>query len=210
RSTHAQNTVQTSVSAATFGAANSLLIPIGIPYVMGRTDLIIPMLIGVSIALVIDGFVIYKVFDSKMFPSTAAWPPGVAAAETINAGDQGGKQAGFLGLGILGGLGGSFLGLPPSAAGTAFIATICATVGFGVGLLISGCSEVLDGNDIDDLYISHGIMVGEGLRALVQFVIIMIKDQKKIKKDKDSLNEEIDSSESDSENKLFTRTSNQV
>jgi len=210
RSTHAQNTVQTSVSAATFGAANSLLIPIGIPYVMGRTDLIIPMLIGVSVALVIDGFIIYKVFDSKMFPSTAAWPPGVAAAETINAGDKGGKQAGFLGLGILGGLGGSFLGIPMSAAGIAFIANIWAMVAFGVGLLVTGYSNFLFGTDIDDLYIPHGIMVGAGLTALVQFVIIMIKDQRKIKEDKKLMDEEIASSETDSDNKLFTRSSGQV
>src|SRR5699024_2856002 len=100
KSKHAQNTLQTSVSAATFGAANALFIPLGIPYVMVRPDLIIPMLIGVSIALVIDGWVIYKVFDSKVFPSTGAWPPGVAAAETINAGDEGGKKAGLLGIGI--------------------------------------------------------------------------------------------------------------
>ena len=211
RSTHAQNTVQTSVSAATFGAANSLLIPIGIPYVMGRTDLIIPMLIGVSVALVIDGFIIYKVFDSKMFPSTAAWPPGVAAAETINAGDQGGKQAGFLGIGILGGLGGSFLGIPMSAAGIAFIANIWAMVAFGIGLLVTGYSDFLFGTNIDDLYIPHGIMVGAGLTALVQFVIIMVKDQKKIKKEAAenvaiSENEEIEENEDQS----FTRSSDEV
>ncbi len=40
-----QNLLQTTISAATFGAANSLLIPIGIPFVLGRPDLIIPMLI---------------------------------------------------------------------------------------------------------------------------------------------------------------------
>lgn len=35
RSLENQNLVQTTISAATFGAANSLLIPIGLPYVMG-------------------------------------------------------------------------------------------------------------------------------------------------------------------------------
>src|SRR5699024_5971804 len=153
---------------------------------------------------------IYIVFDSNMFPSTAAWPPGVAAAETIHAGDQGGKQAGFLGLGILGGLGGSSLGIPMSAAGIAFIANIWAMVAFGVGLLVTGYSNFLFGTDIDDLYIPHGIMVGAGLTALVQFVIIMIKEQRKIKEDKKLMDEEIASSETDLDNKLFNRSSGQV
>ncbi|MGO4119191.1 OPT family oligopeptide transporter, partial [Rhizobium ruizarguesonis] len=32
RSVHRQNIIQTAISSATFGAANSLLIPIGIPF----------------------------------------------------------------------------------------------------------------------------------------------------------------------------------
>ncbi|WP_243014107.1 OPT/YSL family transporter, partial [Brevibacillus borstelensis] len=38
KSVHRQNLVQTSISSATFGAANSLLIPIGIPFVMGKPE----------------------------------------------------------------------------------------------------------------------------------------------------------------------------
>src|SRR5699024_2297759 len=67
RSLENQNLVQTTISAATFGAANSLLIPIGLPFVMGMPELIIPMLIGAGIALFIDVFILYKVFDSKLF-----------------------------------------------------------------------------------------------------------------------------------------------
>src|SRR5699024_2833416 len=70
RSQQGQVTVQTAISAATFGAANSLFIPLGIPYVMGRPDLMVPMLIGVGFALLIDGFMIYRVFDSKVFPAS--------------------------------------------------------------------------------------------------------------------------------------------
>jgi uncharacterized oligopeptide transporter (OPT) family protein len=36
RSIHVQNLAQSAISAATFGAANSLLLPIGIPFVLGR------------------------------------------------------------------------------------------------------------------------------------------------------------------------------
>ncbi len=67
RSLENQNLVQTTISAATFGAANSLLIPIGIPYVMGMPELIVPMLVGAGVALLIDTFILYKVFDTKLF-----------------------------------------------------------------------------------------------------------------------------------------------
>ncbi|MGN5476645.1 hypothetical protein ACTMU2_05360 [Cupriavidus basilensis] len=38
--------VQTAISSATFGAANSLMIPIGVPYAMGMPELATPMLIA--------------------------------------------------------------------------------------------------------------------------------------------------------------------
>lgn len=207
KSTHAQNTLQTSVSAATFGAANGLFIPIGIPFVMGRPDLVIPMLIGVSIALVIDGVIIYKVFDSSVFPATGAWPPGVAAAETIKAGDQGGRKGGLLGLGIAGGIAGSIAGIPMSAAGIAFIANKWAMVAFGTGLIISGYSVFLFGREIDGLYIPHGMMIGAGLVALIQFIIIMWKDYKKPSLEIDKSDEDKDEIQKNSE---VTRSSKVV
>ena len=99
-SIHVQNLAQSAISAATFGAANSLLLPIGIPFVLGRTDLILPMFAGVACAMLVDGFLLYRMFDSKVFPAAGAWPPGVAAAEAIRAGDEGGRKAAILGLGI--------------------------------------------------------------------------------------------------------------
>ena len=36
RSIHVQNLAQSAISAATFGAANSLLLPIGVPFLLGR------------------------------------------------------------------------------------------------------------------------------------------------------------------------------
>src|ERR1700727_689435 len=47
RSIHVQNLAQSAISASTFGAGNALLLPIGIPFVMGPTDLVLPMLGGV-------------------------------------------------------------------------------------------------------------------------------------------------------------------
>ena len=43
---HRQNLVQTAISSATFGAANSLLLPIAIPYLLGHAELVWPMLMG--------------------------------------------------------------------------------------------------------------------------------------------------------------------
>ena len=48
RSIHVQNLAQSSISAATYGAANSLLLPIGVPVLLDRPDLLWPMLAGAS------------------------------------------------------------------------------------------------------------------------------------------------------------------
>lgn len=75
-----QSLVQTSISGATFSAANGLLMPIAIPFLMGRDDLILPMLFGAILAVITDASILYKCFDSKAFPATGAWPPGIATA----------------------------------------------------------------------------------------------------------------------------------
>ncbi|GAB2900335.1 OPT/YSL family transporter [Paralcaligenes sp. KSB-10] len=168
RSIHEQNLAQTAISSATFGAANSLLLPIAVPYLMGRTDLVIPMFIGVGFAMLLDAYMLYRLFDSRIFPASGAWPPGVAAAEAIKAGDGGGKQAKLLGAGIGVGVIGAWLHVPMSAFGIAFLGNIWALTMFGIGLLIRGYAKPIMGWDINALYIPHGLMVGAGLVALIQ------------------------------------------
>ena len=80
RSIHVQNLAQSAISAATFGAANSLLLPIGVPFLLGRADLILPMLVGASLSMQLDGYMLYRMFDTRIFPAAGTWPPGVAAA----------------------------------------------------------------------------------------------------------------------------------
>src|SRR3954447_2679247 len=126
RSIHVQNLAQSAISAATFGAANSLLLPIGIPFVLGRMDLIMPMFAGVACAMLLDGFLLYRMYDSSVFPAEGAWPPGVAAAEAIRAGDEGGRKAMVLGVGIGIGAAGAWFGVPMSAFGIAFIGNVWA------------------------------------------------------------------------------------
>ena len=180
KSTHMQNLAQSAISAATFGAGNALLLPVGIPFVLGRMDLVVPMLIGVFLAMLVDGYLLYRMFDSDVFPSEGAWPPGVAAAEAIRAGDEGGRKGLILLGGIVVGIAGSIASVPMSAFGVAFIGNIWALTMFGVGLLMRGYSSTLlawlaPGGDIMKVYVPHGVMVGAGLVALVQVVTLMMK-----------------------------------
>ena len=179
RSVHFQNLAQSAISSATFGAANSLLLPIAIPFLMGRPDLVLPMFIGVSLAMLLDGYLLYRMFNTKIFPASGAWPPGVAAAEAIKAGDQGGRQAALLGAGMLVGSIGSWFKIPMSAFGTAFIGNIWALTMFGVGLLLRGYAQPLFGFDINKAYTPHGMMIGAGLVALVQVCMLLLKKSTK-------------------------------
>jgi uncharacterized oligopeptide transporter (OPT) family protein len=83
RSVHRQNLIQTTISGATFGGANALLLPMGILWLLGKPELVLPMFLGAIIGMVVDTWILYKVFDTRVFPSSGIWPPGVATAETI-------------------------------------------------------------------------------------------------------------------------------
>jgi uncharacterized oligopeptide transporter (OPT) family protein len=107
-------------------------------------------------------------FGSRVFPADAAWPPGLAAAEAIAAGDRGGRQARLLGASIATGALGAWWGVPMAAFGTAFIGNAWALSMFGVGLLASGYSEALAGVSLQARYVPHGMMIGAGLVALGQ------------------------------------------
>ena len=189
RSIHVQNLAQSAISAATFGAGNSLMLPIGIPFVLGRTDLVLPLLLGVFLAMLIDGYMMYRLFGSEIFPAEAAWPPGAEAVEVIRAGDEGGRKVGVLGIGIVLGIVGDWLaGIPMSAFGIAFTGNIWAMTMLGAGLLLRGYSKLLfdnplfaavvPGGDLNEAHIPHGMMVGAGVVALVQVGVIILRRRK--------------------------------
>ncbi|QCR18210.1 OPT/YSL family transporter [Agrococcus sp. SGAir0287] len=173
RDVNRQNLVQSSISGATFAAANSLLTPMAIPFLFGRPDLVWPMLLGASLGLVIDVFVLYRAYGSSMLPASAAWPPGVAAAETIRAGDRGGRHALLLASGGVVGFVASLLGLPMSAAGIAMIGNVWALVMFALGLLAAQYAPDVLGVTLGSLYVPHGVMVGAAIVALGQIVVIL-------------------------------------
>lgn len=168
RSVHAQNLAQTSISSATFGAANSLFLPIGIPFLFGVPAMIQPMLIGVSMALLLDAWLLYRMFNTPAFPASNPWPPGIAAAEAIKAGDKGGIQAKILLGGLAFGISGAVLKLPMSAFGVALIAGLGSMLAFATGLLIRAYSIPLFDFDLAVQYIPHGMMIGAGMVALLQ------------------------------------------
>jgi uncharacterized oligopeptide transporter (OPT) family protein len=190
RSIHMQNLAQSAISAATFGAGNALMLPIGIPFVLGRPDLVPALFAGVFLAMLIDGYLLYRMFDSEVFPATGAWPPGAAAAEAIRAGDEGGRKAAVLGVGVIVGIAGNWLIAPAvmSAFGVAFIGNIWALSMFGIGLLVRGYSTLLfsnawfasliPGGDIAKAYAPHGMMVGAGIVALIQVAMIVMARNK--------------------------------
>jgi uncharacterized oligopeptide transporter (OPT) family protein len=175
RSIHVQNLAQSAISAATFGAANSLLLPIGVPFLLGRSDLIVPMLVGAALSMLLDGYMLYRMFDTRVFPASGTWPPGIAAAEAIRAGDAGGRRAALLGVGLLIGIVGSWLKIPMSAFGVAFIGNVWALTMFGIGLLVRGYATPVAGIDIAKLYVPHGAMVGAGIVALVQVALLIAR-----------------------------------
>lgn len=202
RSIHSQNLIQTSISGATFSAANSLLLPIGIPVIMGRMDLMLPMLIGVFIATIIDATILYKTFDSEMLPAEGAWPPGVASAQSILAVVEKGKKALLLLVGIAMGVGGKVIGIPTDLLGVSWFGDLVAMAALGVGSIVVG---VISSNGfiinifgqsfpvVTDLfgkgkelmtepmfkYMPHGIMIGAGLVALLQVCKMLFSKQDK-------------------------------
>lgn len=173
RSQHRQNLVQSAISGSTFAAANSLLTPIAVPFALGRTDLVWPMLGGAVIGLAVDSWVLFRVFDSTLLPATGSWPAGIAAAETIKAGDTGGRKAAILGAGALVGLVGALFKLPTSAAGVGFLGNIWALLMFGIGLTVAQYAPDVLHTDLLAEHVPHGMMIGAGLVALVQALLLM-------------------------------------
>ena len=198
QSIHCQNLIQTSISGATFSAANCFLLPIGVPVIMGRMDLMYPMLIGAFLATIIDATILYKTFDTEMFPAEGAWPPGVASAESILAVVQKGKKALLLlaGMGI--GIGGKMIGIPTDLLGVSWFGDFAAMAALGVGSLVIGIIKTngfiidifgtslpvitdLFGEGADLMarpmfqYMPHGIMIGAGLISLIQCGRMLLK-----------------------------------
>jgi uncharacterized oligopeptide transporter (OPT) family protein len=201
RSIDRQNLVQTMASAAGFGAANCTLLAVAIFYAYGDLTLVIPMLIGSGIATLIGIHLVYSVYDSELFPAAGSWPPGIATAQAINAGDEGGKKALHLLYGVLlGAIGSSKLfsfpsigvaGLPMAGVGIAFIANVFAMVALALGLILRGYFPYIAGvlapvasglgfelpTNLGATYLPQGFMIGAGAVSLLQALAIIFKQK---------------------------------
>ncbi len=173
RSTYRQNLLQTTISGATFGGANALLLPLGVLWLLGEPDLIPTMMLGALLGLLIDAAMVYRLFGSKVYPATGLWPVGIATAECIMAGDRGGRRARLLGLGGIIGGAGRYLGIPMDVFGVCWIGNIWALSMFGIGLLARGYAPVVVGVDLNERHMPHGVMLGAGVVALVQIVVAL-------------------------------------
>ncbi|MGL6198886.1 MAG: OPT/YSL family transporter [Lachnospiraceae bacterium] len=175
RNIHRQNLVETSISAATFTAGNVFMLALGTIWVMGDKSLMIPMIIGCCIGVITDISVMYWLFDTPIFPAKGAWPAGVATSETIISIAQGGKRVFLLiGTSVVGAVG-QFFGVPMDIFGVCWIGNIWALIMFGIGLIISGYSDKIFGVAIGTLYIPHGIMIGAGVVALIQLILMLVR-----------------------------------
>ncbi|WP_298840812.1 OPT/YSL family transporter [uncultured Salinicola sp.] len=186
RSLESQTLVQTTISGATFSAANGLLLPLAIPFLMGESGMLVPMLIGAALAVITDASILYFSFDSKVFSARAAWPPGLATAEALKAAANKGRNALLLLVGMVGGVVGKAFGIPADMFGIAWIANVFAMCALGAGLILRGYSETLFGFDISTAYIPHGIMIGAGLVALIQILLLMRRDRRQSEADGES------------------------
>lgn len=179
RSLERQNLLQTTVSAAGFAAANSGLLTVAIFFVLGKTSYIMPMAMGSLFGVTISIIIVGKIFDSNIFPAAASWPPGVATAQAIEAGDEGGDKGKRLLQGVVLGIVGSYFKLPAAGIGIVFIANIFSMTALGLGLITRGYSQfIFNGLDLGKTYIPHGVMVGAGLMALIQSLLVIFKGSK--------------------------------
>jgi uncharacterized oligopeptide transporter (OPT) family protein len=168
RSVDRQNLLQTVISSATFGGANAVFLPLGVVWLVGGRALVLPMFVGATLGMLVGAMILYWLFDSPIYPASASWPAGVATAECLIAGDQGGRRARMLTVGGLVGAAGQMLGVPMDVVGVCWIGNAGALTMFGVGLLVRGYAPSISGIEIDRLYVPHGIMIGAGVVALGQ------------------------------------------
>lgn len=186
RNVHAQNLVQTSISGAAYAAANAMILPIGIPVLMGRPDLMLPVLFGVTLAAIVDCFLVYKVFDSPMFAATNPFPSGIATSETILALANRGKRSLLLFVGMGAGIAGKAAGIPMDLFGVSWFANLLAMMAFALGSIAKGSlipmwTEAIGADAVPTMitYLPHGMMVGAGLISLIQAALVLGKKSKK-------------------------------
>jgi len=174
-----QNYIQTISSGAGFAASNCGLTAIAILFIMGETGAILPMALGCLFGTGVAIFVVGRLYDSSIFPARESWAPGIATADVLQAGDEGGTKAKRVIQGIVVGAIGTHFGIPVGAIGITFITSIVSMAALGVGLIIRGYCEPATGFALGSTYIPQGFMIGAGLIALIQSILGIVRSAKK-------------------------------
>ena len=174
-----QNYIQTISSGAGFAASNCGLTAIAILFVLGETNAILPMALGCLFGTAASIFVVGQLYDSSIFPAEESWAPGIATAEVLEAGDEGGSKAKRMIEGIVVGMVGSHFKLPVAAVGITFITSLASITALGVGLIIRGYSGQVTGFDLGGTYIPQGFMIGAGAIALIQSIVSIVSSSHK-------------------------------
>ena len=174
-----QNYIQTISSGAGFAASNCGLTAIAILFVLGETNAILPMALGCLFGTAASIFVVGQLYDSSIFPAEESWAPGIATAEVLEAGDEGGSKAKRIIEGIVVGMVGSHFKLPVAAVGITFITSLASITALGVGLIIRGYSGQVTGFDLGGTYIPQGFMIGAGAIALIQSIVSIVSSSHK-------------------------------
>lgn len=177
-----QNLIQTICSAGAFSAGNCCFVAVATFFVLGEPSYMIYAAVACAIGTTISIFVVGKLYDCEMYPAAAPWPPGVATADAIIAGDEGGEKGKQLLQGIALGVVGSIFKIPMAGIGIVFISSIPAMAALGLGLVIRGYSPQLFNFNIGSSNIGQGFMVGAGIMALFQCVIQLFKTSGQNKK----------------------------
>ena len=149
-----QNYIQTISSGAGFAASNCGLTAIAILFVLGETNAILPMALGCLFGTAASIFVVGQLYDSSIFPAEESWAPGIATAEVLEAGDEGGSKAKRIIEGIVVGMVGSHFKFPVAAVGITFITSLASITALG-------------------------FMIGAGAIALIQSIVSIVSSSRK-------------------------------
>lgn len=178
RNIHVQNIIETAISCATFGAGNVLLVCVSVIWVFDKPELCIPMLIGGSIAFLVDITMMNWLFDTPLFGANETWPIGIATAETILAAAELGKKAIVMVTGIATGIIGTWIGLPMDIVGVCGLGNIVALTAFCIALILNGYWETWFGFTLGTYYVPQGFMVGAGIVGLIQAIIMIVRQRR--------------------------------
>lgn len=175
-----QNSIQTAMSGATFAASNGIFLSIGIPYLLGRHDLVIPMMVGASLAI-IDATILYKVFDTEMFGKSM----GTHCSSRGYAGSWKGKNSVILMIGMVGGIVGKIFGIPTDILGVGWM-EIWALVHLAWYSDFEYTPKFFN-IKLGDYYVPHGVMIGAGFVALIQMIHWFFRKRARKKKKRQQL-----------------------